>query len=143
VACIAFAPDADSVEERERLMHDSSGHVAEYLGEICRRTSRASDAIGRLGPVEFGIVAPATQATGARQLVARLMTAIASHPFGLEGTEAPLQIRAGYAAVPNFAEASVDAVELLFRATGALRVARSEREGAAVRAFGDTSSSGS
>jgi hypothetical protein len=57
---------------------------------------------------------------------------IGSGPF-------PLQIRAGYAAVPNFAEASIDAVELLFRASGALRLARSERDGDSIRAFEDAS----
>ena len=137
VACIAFAPDADSAEGRSRLVDEASGRVAEYLGDICRRSGRASDAIGRLGPSEFAIIAPDTQAGGAKELVTRIAAEVAARPLDLDGGEHPLRIRAGYAAIPNFAESSVDAMELLFRATDALRVARSERDGNAIRAFQD------
>jgi diguanylate cyclase (GGDEF)-like protein len=139
LACIAFGPDAESVEGRDRLLHEASGRVAEHLGEVCRRTGRASDAIGRLGPTEFAIVAPATEAAGARHFAERLMAAVEESQMEIGSGPFPLQIRAGYAAVPNFAEASIDAVELLFRASGALRLARSERDGSAIRAFEDVS----
>ena len=135
VACVAFSPDASSVEVRDRIMHDASGRVAEHLGEICRRTGRLSDAIGRLGPAEFAIVAPATEASGARQLAERLTTAVEGSRMDIEGDQFPLRIRAGYAAVSNFAVASIDGVELLLRASGALRLARAERDGSAIRAF--------
>jgi PleD family two-component response regulator len=135
VACIAFAPDADSVEGRDRLVGEAAGRVAGHLGDICRRTGRASDAIGRLGPTEFAIIAPGTEADGARTLLTRLADAVQAEPLDLDGGEHPIRIRAGYAAVPNFAKSSVDAMELLFRATDALRVARSDRTGEAVRAF--------
>ena len=135
LACIAFGPDAESVEGRDRLLHEASGRVAEHLGDVCRRTGRASDAIGRLGPTEFAIVAPATAADGARQFAERLMAAVEESRMDIGGGPFPLQIRAGYAAVSNFAEASIDAVELLFRASGALRLARSERDGSSIRAF--------
>ncbi len=139
LACIAFAPDAESIDARERLFHEASGPVAEHLGNICRRTGRASDAIGRLGPMEFAIIAPATEASGARHFAERLMTAVQESRIDIEGHSFPLQIRAGYAAVANFAEASIDPVELLFRASGALRLARSERDGSSIRAFDEAS----
>ena len=139
LACIAFGPDAESVEGRDRLLHEASGRIAEHLGDICRRTGRASDAIGRLGPTEFAIVAPATAAIGARQFAERLMAAVDQSQVDIGGGTFPLHIRAGYAAVSNFAEASIDAVELLFRASGALRLARSERDGNSIRAFEEAS----
>jgi hypothetical protein len=46
-----------------------------------------------------------------------------------------VQVRAGYCAVPDFAESSVDAVELLLRATTALRDLTREGDGERVRAF--------
>ena len=49
--------------------------------------------------------------------------------------EKKLKIRAGYCAVPDFAESSVDAVEMLLRATTALRHLRAESNGERIRAF--------
>jgi hypothetical protein len=54
----------------------------------------------------------------------------------VRGGEKTLRLKAGYCAVPDFAESSVDAVELLLRATTALRDLK--REGSAgerIRAF--------
>jgi PleD family two-component response regulator len=142
VACIAFGPDAESVDGRDRILREASGRVAGYLGDVCRRTGRASDAIGRMGPAEFAIVAPATEAAGARQLAARLIAAVEDRPLEIEGSPFLLTVRVGYAAVTNLAEASIDAVELLFRATGALRTARADRDGSAIRSFDDSASRG-
>jgi hypothetical protein len=47
----------------------------------------------------------------------------------------PLRIRAGYCAVPDFAAASVDAVEMLLRAATALHHTRQGHEDALVTSF--------
>ena len=61
---------------------------------------------------------------------------VRSTPLIADGGDHPLQLRAGYCAVPNFAESSVDAVELLLRAATALRhVKGSEARG--ITAFED------
>lgn len=143
LACVAIAPDLDS-------WHSTNGHppealaarMAEHIGEICRRAGRASDAVGRLGPSEFAIIAPGTEAAGAVRLVERLRTSIETIPVAVDGTERRVDIRAGYCAVPNFSQASVDAVEMIFRATAALRHLRDERTAAnafrsRIRAFED------
>jgi PleD family two-component response regulator len=134
VACVVFAPDldeeeADSTEEETRRMSDQ-------VALLFRQAGRASDAIGRLGTSEYGVIAPATGPEAAVRLARRLGGAVESSPIPMRGGERTLRLRAGYCAVPDFAESSVDAVELLLRATTALRDLR--REGPAgerIRAF--------
>ena len=94
--------------------------LAEEIGELCRRTARSSDAIGRLGKTDFAILAPATDAAGAIRLAERLREGAA---LSLSGNE-PHEIRAGYCAYQDFSTSPVDAVELLLRAATALRHAR-------------------
>jgi len=62
LACVVFSPEPEgngsgdpTDEEIQRL--------AEQVGQLFKRTGRASDAIGRLGHAEFGVIAPATSAT--------------------------------------------------------------------------------
>jgi diguanylate cyclase (GGDEF)-like protein len=120
--------DADQQQMAQR--------IAEHVGEIFRRAARVSDIIGHLGRSEFGIIAPATAAGGAVRLVERIQEMVQSAPLADADGEHALQLRAGYCAVPNFAESSVDAVELLLRAATALRhVKGSESRG--ITAFED------
>ena len=108
---------------------------------VFRRTGRLSDAFGRLGQQEFAIIAPATEAKGAERLVERLQESLAAEPLSLEGGgERRLTIKAGYCAVPDFAESSVDAVEMLLRAATALRQLRADgTAGTSIRAFDEPS----
>jgi hypothetical protein len=53
----------------------------------------------------------------------------------VRGGERSLRVRAGYCTVPDFAESPVDAVELLLRATTALRDLRRDSDVEQVRAF--------
>jgi GGDEF domain-containing protein len=92
-----------------------------------------SDVIGHLGRSEFGIIAPSTAAPGAVRLVERIQETVQSAPFAGDNA---IQLRAGYCAVPNFAESSVDAVELLLRAATALRHVKGS-ESAQITAFED------
>jgi diguanylate cyclase (GGDEF)-like protein len=133
VACVVFAPDAEEDEDSEG---DEARRTADQLALLFRQAGRASDAIGRLGQAEYGVIAPCTGPDAAVRLVRRLGGAIESSPIPVRGGERTLRLRAGYCAVPDFAESSVDAVELLLRATTALRDLK--REGSAgdrIRAF--------
>jgi hypothetical protein len=56
----------------------------------------------------------------------------------VRGGERSLKVRAGYCAVPDFAESPVDAVELLLRATTALRELKRDGDAEQVRAFDQT-----
>jgi diguanylate cyclase (GGDEF)-like protein len=102
---------------------------------VFRQVGRVSDAIGRLGPTEFAVIAPATGAEGAVRLIDRLSSAVEATPIPVRGGERSVRIKAGYCAVPDFAESSVDAIELLLRATTALRDLRRGGDDARVRAF--------
>ena len=120
LACVVVSAmpngSADTTSARENG-YDVTGR----LGEIFRRTARVSDAIGHLGRSEFGIIAPSTAASGAVRLVERIQAIVESAALTTDEGDQTLHVRAGYAAVPNFAESSVDAVELLLRAATAIR----------------------
>jgi hypothetical protein len=53
----------------------------------------------------------------------------------VRGGERSLKVRAGYCAVPDFAESPVDAVELLLRATTALRDMKRDGDSEQIRVF--------
>jgi diguanylate cyclase (GGDEF)-like protein len=135
LACVVFAPDADGVKDGENL-DQLAARVAERVGEVMRESGRASDAIGRLGPSEFAVIAPATLPDGAVRLVERIGGTLEAAPVPLDGQERRLKVKAGYCAVPDFSESTVDAVEMLLRATSALRNLRAEGNGSPrIRAF--------
>jgi PleD family two-component response regulator len=132
VACVVFSPDSEEEEPEEEEVR----RMTDQLALLFRQSGRASDAIGRLGQSEYGVIAPATGPEAAVRLVRRLGGAIESSPIPVRGGERTLKLRAGYCAVPDFAESSVDAVELLLRATTALRdLKREGPTGERVRAF--------
>lgn len=98
---------------------DADGMLA-TVGETLRREGRSSDAIGRLGEREVAFIAPSTDAEGAVRLAERLGDAIqASRLASPDGV--PLRLRGGYTAVSDYRLAEVDPLEMLLRATSALR----------------------
>ncbi len=148
LACVAFIPaPGDGSDFDDATADDIVSRIAEKVGGLLRRTGRTSDAVGRLGRTEFAIIAPATEAAGAHRLAERVQAAIeaeyivvrtppvgptpASDESGAlttstgpegDGEARPrVHVRIGYCAVPDFAESSVDAVEMLVRAASALR----------------------
>ena len=134
VACVVFAPDIESSEEETQ--EEEARRLSDQVALLFRQAGRASDAIGRLGMAEYGVIAPATGPEAAVRLARRLGGAIESSPIPMRGGERTLRLRAGYCAVPDFAESSVDAVELLLRATTALRdLKREGPAGERIRAF--------
>jgi len=138
LACVAFATETEP--SSALAQPDDAARVAAHMGSVFRRTGRISDVIGRLGQTEFAIIAPATEAKGVVRLVERLQESLEATPLSLAGQERTLKIRAGYCAVPDYAEASVDAVEMLLRAAAALRQTKAAEiapGGSAIRAFDD------
>jgi diguanylate cyclase (GGDEF)-like protein len=134
VACVVFAPDLDEGEAESE--EEETRRMADQVALLFRQAGRASDAIGRLGVSEYGVIAPATGPDAAVRLARRLGGAVESAPIPVRGGERTLRLRAGYCAVPDFAESSVDAVELLLRATTALRdLKREGPSGERIRAF--------
>ena len=134
VACVVFAPDLEDDEAGSE--EEETQRMSDQVALLFRQSGRASDAIGRLAMAEYGVIAPATGPEAAVRLARRLGGAIESSPIPIRGGERTLRLRAGYCAVPDFAESSVDAVELLLRATTALRdLTREGQAGERIRAF--------
>jgi diguanylate cyclase (GGDEF)-like protein len=134
VACVVFSPD---IEEGEgETPEEEAQRMSDQVALLFRQAGRASDAIGRLGTAEYGVIAPATGPEAAVRLARRLGGAVESSAIPVRGGERNLRLRAGYCAVADFAESSVDAVELLLRATTALRdLKREGQAGERIRAF--------
>jgi PleD family two-component response regulator len=135
LACVVFAAETDTAAG-DPDAEDEAERIAAQVGLIFRQSGRLSDAIGRLADGEFAIIAPATGADGVERLVERFGRVVEATPVAVEGGERRLRLRAGYCAVPDFADAAVDAVEILLRATTALRDLRSNGGTARMRAFG-------
>ncbi|HEY9507197.1 MAG TPA: response regulator [Gemmatimonadales bacterium] len=134
VACVVFAPDTE--EGEDETPEEEGRRMSDQVALLFRQAGRASDAIGRLGAAEYGVIAPATGPEAAVRLARRLGGAVESSPIPVRGGERTLRLRAGYCAVPDFAESSIDAVELLLRATTALRdLKREGPAGERIRAF--------
>ena len=133
LACVVFGPEAEPEtddEPDEELLR-----LSDQVGAVFRQVGRGSDAIGRLGPTEFAVIAPATGPEGAVRLVDRLGGAVEATRIPVRGGERSVRVRAGYCAVPDFAESSVDAGELLLRATTALRDLKRGGDGDRIRSF--------
>jgi len=113
LACVALAPVT---------VDGQNGDAVSLLGRVLRATGRRSDAIGRVGPGEFAVIAPGTDRAGAVLLAERLARAVTTAAGG-ESTSAP-GLRAGYDAVGNARYTPIEPKNLLARATTALRAAK-------------------
>jgi diguanylate cyclase (GGDEF)-like protein len=129
LACIVLGAD-------EHAVSADNGHsrISEWIGDVLRRTSRASDAVGRLGSLEYGVVAPGAGNAGAVRLADRIETALEKTELP-PGLERPIRLQAGYCAVADFSESPVDALELLLRATTALHDLQKDGPAQRIRGF--------
>lgn len=136
LSCVAFAPRVGT--GRQPVSPDPEElalRVAIHLGDVCRVSGRVSDAIGRIGLREYAIIAPDTDGEAAIRMIERLRASIAQTPFAIDGVDQAMDIRVGYCAVDDFSTVAVDAVEMLFRATTALRHLREDSSTRFVSAF--------
>jgi len=118
LACVVLAPEVVDADPADAAA--TQARVAKALKE----SGRQSDAFGRIGPNEFAIIAPGSDAQGAMTLAARLLQAVEG-VTGEPGDPAPrVRLHAGYDAVPNARYAPLGPEDLLARAVRALRRAR-------------------
>jgi DNA-binding response OmpR family regulator len=90
--------------------------AADRLAQAFQRAGRISDALGRTGPVEFAVFAPATDEMGAHGLVQRITDTVA------RSTGGAMKLRAGISAAPApSAPAQLSPRDLLEDARNALR----------------------
>jgi CheY-like chemotaxis protein len=95
-----------------------NGDDGDRLALAFKHAGRISDAIGRTGPMEFAVFAPATDGPAAARLVTRLADSV-SRAFTVGGGGSPaVSLRAGYSAAA--AAARMDPGALLARARAAL-----------------------
>lgn len=95
----------------------ANGVDADQVAVAFKQAGRISDAVGRTAPAEFAVFAPATDASAAGQLVARLSLAI---PRLIDQPGFALQ--AGYSATSPSATTQLAPPELLGRARRALGI---------------------
>src|SRR5712691_5120884 len=111
LACVAVAP----------ITGDGQNAAAvDLLADVLRGTGRRSDAIGRVGPGEFAVIAPGTDGRGAVLLAERLARGVKTLAGATPG------LRAGYDAVGNARYTPIEPKNLLARATTALRAAKGQ-----------------
>ncbi len=82
LACVVFQPENGVL----------TAGAADRLAQAFRHAGRISDAVGRTGPAEFAVFAPATDETGAEGLVQRITDAVSR--------AAAVKLRAGISAAP-------------------------------------------
>jgi DNA-binding response OmpR family regulator len=118
-ACVAFSPQGNSPEPGQRTRMDDETGTFDDVAQMVREQSRKSDVIAKTGDSRLAILAPDTDAAGARLLVARLQRELNA---ASKNTAAPgsVRLRAGYCAVSDLAAANFDLAELVHRAESAL-----------------------
>ncbi len=94
--------------------------VTRIVGLALGRTTRLSDAVARVGPAEFVVVAPGTDGPGAEILANRLLAAAGAEQ---------LPLRAGVFSARRVKQEPIAPLDLLNRATEALRRAQSTPDG--------------
>jgi two-component system cell cycle response regulator len=130
-ACIVFSPVLEGMED-SAANEAVAADAVERLARALRDLGRVSDAIGRLGPMEFAVIAQGADSTGALRLAERFTEALREMT-----KDVPLRMRmaAGFDAVPNYHEAPIDPADMLARATMAMRLSRADASGEWIRRF--------
>ena len=120
LACVVFDLDLNGDESPEAA---AELHTAlETIGQTLKQGARESDAVARVGPTRFAILAPDTNARSAMGLANRVGRLVAQ-AGATRPRRHPLRVRAGYHGVDDFRASGLEPLDLLERATAALPVA--------------------
>ena len=135
-ACVAFAPQVQDREIGSSMLWKESASGFADVAHVFREQSRQSDVVGHVGDMRLAILAPDTDAEGARLLVARLQRELnrASKNKTIQGQ---VRLRAGYSAVSDLAMSKVNVAELVHRAESALDHAPLQGDSDAIVSFED------
>jgi diguanylate cyclase (GGDEF)-like protein len=118
LACIVLALD---LEPAAAATGDVAAAAILKSVQALKAASRLSDVLGRLGPMEFAVLAPSTDTAGAMRLAERMVRAV-REASSAAGKPLPVrQVRVGYEAVTNISYAPIKPMDLLVRASAALR----------------------
>ena len=128
LACVAFSVDFEA-PAADQLPPEELRPAIIRCARALQAAGRPSDPIGRMAVSEFAVLAPATDAAGAQKMAERMTRTLQEATEQSDARVRVPEVTAGYEAVTNLAYAPIGPVELLARATGALRQARTERSG--------------
>jgi DNA-binding response OmpR family regulator len=118
-ACLAFSPEQDPSESGERRSAEDENGAFDDIAQVVRGQSRKSDVIAKTGQSRLAILAPDTDAAGARLLIARLQRELDAASKNTPARNS-VRLRAGYCAVSDLSTANADLTELVHRAESAL-----------------------
>jgi len=130
LACIVLALDTEPAEPG--VPEPPGGTSLGRYVQAIKSAARLSDVIGRLSATEFAVLAPGTDAAGARRLAERLASSVSGTTVAAAGgapAAAPVRVRCGYEAVANVGYAPIEPVDLLVRAAAAIRTGRADSGG--------------
>jgi len=135
-ACVAFAPQVQDREIGSSMLWKESPDGFADVAHVFREQSRQSDVVGHVGDMRLAILAPDTDAEGARLLVARLQRELdrATESKIIGGS---VRLRVGYSAVEDLASSRINVAELVHRAESALDHAPLQGDGSAIVSFDD------
>ena len=135
-ACVAFAPQVQDREVGSSMLWKESPAGFADVAHVFREQSRQSDVVGLVGESRLAVLAPDTDAAGARLLVARLQREL-DHAARSNAISGQVRLRVGYSAVADLAESKVNVAELVHRAESALDHAPLQGDTSAIVSFDD------
>jgi len=154
LACVVVAVDVEPAEpgvivtpgDTANAVPDRAVAAVTHSVQALKSAARLSDIIGRLGPAEFAVLAPGTDAAGAQRLAERMVQGLGPTPTAspmphaeagasMPALHPPVRVRVGYDAVPNLGYTPVEPLNLLARASSALRTGKPEKAGSWLRRF--------
>jgi len=94
----------------DRLGHPAGDRALSVVATILRENVRGEDTVARYGGDEFAVLAPLTDAKGARTLGERLRTLVERNDWSKGEGRLPLTISVGTATFPDDAEATLDLI---------------------------------
>ena len=118
-ACVAFSPQPADREVRGAPVTREPDLAFSEVADVFRAQSRKSDVVGHMGASRLAILAPDTDAAGARLLVARLQREF-DNATSTHNLPTKVNLRAGFSAVSDLATARLDVEDLVHQAASAL-----------------------
>lgn len=133
IGCIVVAPAGATASEARTGSRPDWAVAA--IAQGLKGAARTTDAVGRIGPTHFAVLAPEADAHGARELANRTVLAIrrvaASGP-----PDQHLEVCVGYHGVDDFSASGLGTRDLLACATSAVRAAEASGRDGVIRGFG-------
>lgn len=122
LACVVLRPEVPELESAVA----AAEALAQRVGEFLRLSGRSADVLGRVGPLEFGVIAADAGDAEVRQLIRRLNEGAARSALPDAIGSSRFSFRAAFCAVDADEARTVDLDAMLRRATSAVGGVNSE-----------------